>query len=313
MIIQFVYIQLLAIVTHVDAFILNDVQFIFTIVVEVVKELGGVLGHEDLSSHKTDFPQAIATHYNGVDLVECPPNGQGIIALLATNYVKSALQISYGDAHSTKNLQHNSAEYLHLIIECLRLAFADGRKYVADPEHFQDVTVDQILSAKYAYERVRTLFDRNRATVDARAGSPQHTCDTVSFQVVDAFGSAVSMVNSNFMGFGSGIIPRGCGFSLQNRGANFSLIAGHANAFAGGKRPYHTILPALLINSATKALVASFTVMGGFMQPQGHLQMLLNMIDHGMSPQVCLNCLQCRAYKIVLYPVSHMNCMGISV
>jgi len=259
-------------------------------IVEVLRNLGGVMTADDLAGHVTEFPDPISTSYGGVDLVECPPNGQGIIALLATNYLKAALETL--GLESTVSFAHNSAEYLHLVIESLRLAFADGKMFVSDPTTAK-VKVSELLSPAYAKQRVASCFDKSKANPDVKAGSPLNACDTVSFQVVDSTGSAVSMVNSNYMGFGSGIIPRGCGFSLQNRGANFSVVPGHANAVAGAKRPYHTILPALLVESASRQLVASFTVMGGFMQPQGHLQVLLNTRDHGMSPQVCAQIILC--------------------
>jgi gamma-glutamyltranspeptidase/glutathione hydrolase len=288
-------------------------------VVEVLRGLGSVICLDDLAAHETLFPEAISASYNGVDLVECPPNGQGIIALLATNYLKVALEHPHyqpqrttaplsgePSSHSsaaaavpaapaagaavtnTSGLRHNAGDYLHLVIEVLRMAFADGRMHVSDPS-FAKVSAAELLSPDYARKRVAECFDPLKAHPDVLAGSPAMSCDTVSFQVVDAAGNAVSMVNSNYQGFGSGIVPRGCGFSLQNRGANFSLVPGHANALAGGKRPYHTILPALLLNTATRKLEATFTVMGGFMQPQGHLQMMLNMLDHGLSPQTALD------------------------
>lgn len=271
-------------------------------IVDVVSKLGGLITEEDIATHETTFPQAISTSYNGVSLVECPPNGQGIIALLATNYLKCILLHPRYNATSTAGISHNSAEYLHIIIEALRMAFADGRTFVCDPR-YTNVSTSQLLSLEYAKKRVATFFNPVKANENVKAGSPVMSCDTVSFQVCDKDGLAVSMVNSNYQGFGSGLVPKGCGFSLQNRGANFSLVAGHANAVAGGKRPYHTILPALLVNSQSRKLVASFTVMGGFMQPQGHLQMLLNMVDHKLSPQVrprdlSLSCVLCR---VVMY------------
>lgn len=147
--------------------------------------------------------------------------------------------------------------------------------------------IDALLSEAYAAER-RKLFNPAKAQVDTKRGSPVTGTDTVSFQVVDGYGMAVSMVNSNYMGFGSGLVPSGCGFSLQNRGANFAGEPGHPNAYDGGKRPYHTIIPGMITDDQDR-LFASFTNMGGFMQPQGHLQLLLNIVVFGMDPQSAID------------------------
>lgn len=156
---------------------------------------------------------------------------------------------------------------------------------MADPEHSR-VPAEALLSPAYVAAR-RALIDPAKATVDAQRGAPDQQTNTVSFQVVDAAGCAVSMVNSNFCGFGTAIVPAGCGFSLQNRGSNFSLEPDHPNALVGGKRPFHTIIPAIVLKAG--ALFASLTNMGGFMQPQGHVQLLVNMIDYGMEPQAAID------------------------
>mmetsp|Transcript_17104 Transcript_17104/g.22375 ORF Transcript_17104/g.22375 Transcript_17104/m.22375 type:complete len:552 (+) Transcript_17104:145-1800(+) len=243
-------------------------------IVEVVQEQGGVLSKKDLLDHESTFPEPISVKYKGVDVFEVPPNGQGITALMALNM----LQIN-------KDMKHNSTSHLHHLIEVMRLAFIDARHYVADTEH-SDVPIKELLSEAYANKR-RKLLDKDRAVVSVSKGCPFASSDTVSFQVVDSFGNAVSMVNSNYEGFGSGIVPKGCGFSLQNRGANFSLVEGHPNALEPNKRPYHTIIPGMSTKDGN--FFATFTVMGGFMQPQGHVQVMSNILDFGMNPQAALN------------------------
>lgn len=248
-------------------------------IVEAVQLRGGLMTMDDLASHTSTFDNPIHTQYKGVDVWEMPPNGQGLTALLALNILRGFDLASMG---------HNTAPYLHTLIEALRLAFADTKWYVADPA-FASVPVEQLLSESYAATR-RHLITPSQAVADPVYGSPAVSCDTVYFSVVDGQGNACSFINSNYMGFGTGIVPRGCGFTLQNRGANFSLEPGHPNALAGGKRPFHTIIPGM----ATKGgeLMACFGVMGGFMQPQGHVQVLLNMIEFGMDAQQALDSLR---------------------
>ncbi|ETV71724.1 gamma-glutamyltransferase [Aphanomyces astaci] len=249
-------------------------------IVASVQAQGGVLSLEDLAQHTSTFVDPIKVSYEGVDVYEVPPNGQGITALMALNLLKQV------DGDDWKQ-QHNSAQYLHTLIEVLRLAFLDTRWFVTDPT-FEHVPVAELLSDEYAKARI-ALVHPDKAAVDPKRGSPVLSSGTVSFQVVDGAGNAVSMVNSNYAGFGTGLIPQGVGFTLQNRGANFSLQHGHPNVFAPGKRPYHTIIPALALYSDSQLLHSTFTVMGGFMQPQGHVQLLLNQLLFHMDPQAALD------------------------
>jgi gamma-glutamyltranspeptidase / glutathione hydrolase len=241
-----------------------------------VCQAGGCLTVEDLAAHLSTWDTPISTTYGGLRLWECPPNGQGITALLALNLLE-------GFDLPTDPL---SADRLHLEIEALRLAFADTRWYVADPSKVQ-VPIDELLSREYTAGR-RKLIDPKRASLDQQRGSPVAGSDTVYFCVVDKFGNACSFINSNYMGFGTGIVPKGRGFTLQNRGHNFSLDPDHPNALAPGKRPYHTIIPAMITRESDHSLFAPFGVMGGFMQPQGHLQVFLALAQ-GLDPQSVLD------------------------
>lgn len=231
----------------------------------------GVMTVHDLAAHRTTWEAPISTLFEGHRVWECAPNGQGLAALLALNLV-SGLELG--------------ERRLHLLIEAMRVAFADARRYVADPS-MADVPVEELLSAGYAEER-RALISPDRANPDVTFGRPFAGSDTVQLCAVDAEGNACSFINSNYMGFGTGIEPAGCGFTLQNRGLGFSLEAGHPNALAPGKRPYHTIIPGL-ITRADGSLYGPFGVMGGFMQPQGHLQVVVGMLRDGLDPQQALN------------------------
>jgi gamma-glutamyltranspeptidase/glutathione hydrolase len=233
------------------------------------------MAEEDLAAHHSTWDEPISTVYCDVRLWECPPNGQGVVALLALNLL-SELDLP-------RDLLGEDA--LHLVIESLRLAFADAHRYVADPAK-ADVPTKELLSHAYAEERAR-LINPRKANLRAASGTPKAGSDTVYFSVVDGSGNACSFINSNYMGFGTGIVPEGTGFPLQNRGANFSLDPRHPNALAPGKRPYHTIIPAMATRE-DGSLHASFGVMGGFMQPQGHVQVLLGLLS-GLDPQEALD------------------------
>ena len=179
--------------------------------------------------------------------------------------------------------------YLHVLIETLRIAFADANWWVADP-NISNVPTKELISESYLAERAK-LFDPSKASPIQHHGSPAHShSDTVYFTCSDADGNAISFINSNYAGFGTAIIPRGCGFTLQNRGANFVLQPpDHPNIFAPSKRPYHTIIPAMVTNASDGSLHSSYGVMGGFMQPQGHVQVLLNQLVFNLTPQLALD------------------------
>jgi gamma-glutamyltranspeptidase/glutathione hydrolase len=253
-------------------------------IASVIQQVGGCLTVDDLATHTSTWEQPISTTYRGYRVWECPPNSQGLAALLALNLL---------EGYDLDSIPPLSASRLHLMIEAMRLAFADTRWYVADPA-FNPAPLDQLLSKDYAAMR-RRLIDPQRATLNQMHGTPTTSSDTVYLCTVDADGNACSFINSNYMGFGTGIVPPGWGFSLQNRGLGFSLDPSHPNALAPGKRPYHTIIPAMLTIDADECaeipniLYASLGVMGGYMQPQGHMQVLVSLVDDSLDPQVALD------------------------
>jgi gamma-glutamyltranspeptidase / glutathione hydrolase len=246
-------------------------------IVRVLKEAGGCMSAEDLASHVSTWEEPISVTYRGLRVYECPPNGQGITALLALNLL---------EGFDLSSLALLSTERLHLMIESMRLAFADARWYVADPA-FSHVPIEELLSKEYASERRRGI-DSKRATIDLKHGAPVNSSSTVYLSVVDTFGNACSFINSNYWGFGTGIVPKGFGFTLQNRGHNFRLDPEHPNRLEPRKRPYHTIIPAM-VTREDGSLYASYGVMGGFMQPQGHVQVLSALVDNGLDPQSALD------------------------
>lgn len=246
-------------------------------IVSVLGQMGGVMTLDDLAGHHSTYEDSITTIYEGVRVHECPPNGQGLAALLTLNILKQF-------ELPTDPL---SVERLHIFIEALRLAFADARWYIADPAH-APAPLEDLLSETYAADRAK-LIDPAKATTDQVHGVPVAGSDTVYLCAVDGDGNACSFINSNYMGFGTGIAPEGCGFTLQNRGLGFSLNPDHPNALEPGKRPYHTIIPGLLTNAETGGLVGPFGVMGGFMQPQGHAQVVVSLVADGLAPQAALD------------------------
>ncbi|KAK2612258.1 hypothetical protein QQS21_001684 [Conoideocrella luteorostrata] len=270
--------------------------------VHVVQSLGGLLELEDLKHHLdvgSEPVQPISLKFqgqgsgpnNGVELWEHPPNGQGIIALMAIGIIQELEK--QGKIPVFKPEDFNSAPYLHAIIEALRIGFADGSWFVTDP-NVSKVPVEGLISQEYLADRAK-LFDPNRAVQVHEHGDPPFvspalsSSDTVYFTVTDSHGNAASFINSNYAGFGTSIIPKGCGFTLQNRGSNFSLDVEHPNKIEPRKRPYHTIIPGMVTNLSDGSLHSSFGVMGGFMQPQGHVQVLLGQLVGGLNPQQALD------------------------
>ncbi len=241
--------------------------------VEFSKAQGGYFSLEDFSEHTSEWVDPVSTNYRGFDVWELPPNGQGIAALQMLNILED---------YDLKSLGYQSPEALHLFIEAKKLAFADRAKFYADP-NFSDVPVKELISKKYADEQRRRI-NPDRAATDVPAGDPKliHG-DTIYLSVVDKEGNCCSFIQSNYYGFGSQMVPGDLGFALQNRGALFSLDPKHANALQPRKRPFHTIIPAMVTKDGKPWL--SFGVMGGDMQPQGHVQILINMIDFGMNVQ----------------------------
>jgi gamma-glutamyltranspeptidase / glutathione hydrolase len=234
------------------------------------KANGGAMALNDLSAHTADWVEPISGNYRGYTLHEIPPSGQGIAALIALGIVDQLDLLAY---------KVDSADSQHLQIEAMKLAFADTYRYVSDPSSMK-ATPAQMLDRAYLKSRA-AMIDLKRAQ-DFKHGTPP-SGGTVYLTAADAGGMMVSYIQSNYQGFGSGVVVPGTGISLQNRGFGFTLEPGHANQVAPGKRPFHTIIPAFLSKDGEP--VMSFGVMGGNMQPQGHLQMMTRLLAYGQNPQ----------------------------
>ena len=232
---------------------------------------GGYITLQDLASFQPQWVEPISTDYRGYTVWEIPPNGQGLVALIALNMLNTFPAAKWDDELA-----------VHRRIEAIKLAFADGLEYITDPNHMQ-VAIEQLLSKEYAAQRAKTI---DIEAQQPKPGSPP-AGGTVYLATADDEGNMVSFIQSNYMGFGSGLVVPGTGIALQNRGHNFSLDPNHHNALAPGKRPYHTIIPGFL--SKGEQPLGPFGVMGGFMQPQGHLQVAVNLADCGMNPQAALD------------------------
>jgi len=240
-------------------------------IADYMKKNGGFLSERDFAEHHSDWVEPVSTNYRGYDIWEMPPNTQGIAVLQMLNIL---------EGYDLKKLGFGSPEYVHLFVEAKKLAFEDRARFYADPGQ---LPVQTLISKSYAAER-RRLINPNRAALRYDAGNPAlHTGDTTYLTVADDAGNMVSFIQSNFRGFGSGMTPPKLGFALQDRGELFSLHEGEANTYAPHKRPFHTIIPAFVTKEGKPWL--SFGVMGGDMQPQGHVQILVNLIDFGMGLQ----------------------------
>lgn len=239
--------------------------------VKYIKEQGGFLSMKDLKDHTSEWIEPVSTNYRGYDVWELPPNGQGIAALQILNIL---------ELYDIKSMGFGSEEYMHLFTEAKKLAYEDRAKFYADMD-FNEIPVDYLISKEYAKERAG-LINSNRAARSYPAGKLKDG-DTIYLTVADEEGNMISLIQSNFRGMGSGMTPPGLGFILQDRGELFTLEEGHFNSYEPHKRPFHTIIPSFVTRDDKP--VMSFGVMGGAMQPQGHVQIIVNMVDFGMNLQ----------------------------
>ncbi|BCR36312.1 gamma-glutamyltransferase [Mariniplasma anaerobium] len=232
---------------------------------------GGLIRKSDLSAHKVNWVHPISTSYRGYDLYELPPNTQGIIGLMGLNILENH-----------KFNETDSVDTYHQYIESIKLAFSDGLNYIADPEYMK-ISVDDMLSKSYAKQRYEKI---NENAQIPKCGDPKSS-GTVYLATADKDGNMVSFIQSNYMGFGSGLVVPHTGITLQNRGHNFSMDEKSVNYIGPNKKPYHTIIPGFIMKD--KLPVGPFGVMGGFMQPQGHLQVISSMLDFNLDPQEALD------------------------
>ena len=236
-----------------------------------IQEQGGFLSEKDLANNTSEWVEPISSNYRGYDVWELPPNGQGTAVLQILNIM---------EGYNVKEMGFGSAEYIHHFTEAKKLAFEDRAKYYADMD-FNKLPIDQLISKEYATER-RKLINPNRAARSYDAGELEQG-NTIYMTVADKFGNMVSLIQSNYRGMGSGMVPSKLGFMLQDRGELFSLEEGHFNVFEPKKRPFHTIIPAFITKNDKPWI--SFGLMGGAMQPQGHAQIVINLIDFEMNLQ----------------------------
>ncbi|MDQ3510379.1 MAG: gamma-glutamyltransferase, partial [Pseudomonadota bacterium] len=234
----------------------------------------GFLSYEDLAAHSGEWVEPVSTNYRGYDVWELPPNGQGIAALQILNLL---------EPYDLKQYGFGSVEHIHLFTEAKKLAFADRARWYADPA-FSRLPVQKLISKQYAAQRGK-LISMDRAAREVQPATPRQLDegDTIYLTVADADGMMVSLIQSNYRGMGSGMAPPGLGFIFQDRGEQFVLQEGHPNSFEPGKRPFHTIIPAFVTRDGKPWL--SFGLMGGAMQPQGHAQIVMNLVDFGMNLQ----------------------------
>ena len=239
-------------------------------IADFIQSQGGLLTIKDLANFEPEWIEPVSSNYRGYDIWELPPNGQGIAALQILNILEN---------FNISSMELDSAEYIHLFTEAKKLAYEDRAKYYADP-NFSDVPTSELISKNYASIRTK-LINKNKAATRFDAGLEEG--DTIYLTVADKFGNMVSLIQSNYRGMGSGMVPKGLGFMLQDRGEMFSLNPNHKNSLVGGKRPFHTIIPAFITKDDMPFI--SFGLMGGAMQPQGHAQVVINLIDFNMNLQ----------------------------
>ena len=236
-----------------------------------VQDQGGFLSYDDLKNHKSEWIEPVSTNYRGFDVWELPPNGQGIAALQILNLL---------EGYDIRSMGFGSADYIHHFVEAKKIAFADRAKYYADMD-FNEIPVEYLISKEYADIRRKDINSENSAST-VSAGNIENG-DTIYLTTADSEGNMVSLIQSNYRGMGSGMVPKGLGFMLQDRGELFSLDENHFNVYAPKKRPFHTIIPAFITKDGNPFI--SFGLMGGAMQPQGHAQIVINIIDFDMNLQ----------------------------
>ena len=241
------------------------------IIANHVQKMGGFLSYEDLASHHSEWIDPLSTSYRGYEIWELPPNGQGIAVLQILNIL---------EGYDIAAMGFGSADYIHCFTEAKKLAFEDRAKYYADPD-FASIPIETLISKKYADER-RKLIHPERSASIYEAGILE-AGNTIYLTTADQWGNMVSLIQSNYRGMGSGMVPPGLGFVLQDRGELFTLEGGHNNSYQPGKRPFHTIIPTFITKDGKPYI--SFGVMGGSMQPQGHVQIIVNLVDFGMNLQ----------------------------